>query len=236
MNLSDFHFREVGVVIFADESTLHDYSNIHHQFLVSRGVIPNDWAPQEFMISPSFSQVAYKNGVQLTISDEVLDISHSQDLQSGERYESADIALKYLASMKPITYDGLFMKWTVIAVCDDPGKWIREHFFRPGIVSSDWDDFLARPSISFVVDQLTIALNFAAIPLRPDAESDQNAVRVGCIIRHNDISKKDELIGRLSSWQDFEEIMLSNLKALMGVEQDDSTAWCPSTPRYRSRL
>ena len=221
MKPSDFYLRNVTVVIISDESHEHDYSNIHHQFLVSRGVIPSVWEPHEPVISPPFSQVEYKNGVQLAISGEVLRISHTQESHFDKRYEAFDIAVKYLASMKPTVYDRAVMNWRVVAKCDDSRKWITEHFFRPEIISSDWENFSAKPSIRFVVDGIAISLNFTAVLLRPDDETEQDAVRIDCIIHHKNISERDELIKKLSSWQEYENIMLSNLKSFMGVEQND---------------
>ena len=221
MNTSDFSLRDITVIILSDESHEHDYSNIHHQFLVSKGVIPVDWDPEEFVISPSLSRIEYANGVHLLISDETLQISQTQELKFGEKYILPDIAVRYLTSMEPVAYTGCAMNWTILAPCDDSRKWIKEHFFRSKIISPSWENFSARTSIRFEMNSMELILDFAAIRLTPDDEAERDAVRIVCNVIHQDVSERDELKEIISNWPEYEGVMLTTLKSLMEVEQDD---------------
>lgn len=221
MNTSDFSLSDIAVIILSDESQEHDYSNIHHQFLVSKGVIPVDWAPEEFVISPSLSRIEYKNGVQLMISDETLQISQTQELQFGEKYILPDIAVRYLTSMEPVAFTRCVMNWMMFAPCDDSRKWIKEHFFRPEIISPSWENFSARTAIRFELDGMELILEFTAVRLTPDDEAEKDAVRILCNVIHPDVSERNELIEKISNWQEYEDVLLATLRSVMEVEQND---------------
>jgi hypothetical protein len=160
--------------------------------------------------------------VQLAVNREVLQISHTRESQFDKNYETYDIAVKYLASMEPIKYNGFGMNWTVVALChEDSANWIQKHFFRSGIISLDWQSFQARPQIGFVVDGVELGLIFTATQAIAREETTPEAVRIDCVVSHDSLSQKDELIREMSNWQGYEEIVLFHLKSLMGIEQDD---------------
>lgn len=221
MNISDFSLNDITFIIQADESQEHDYSNIHHQFLVSKGVIPVDWEQEEFVISPTFSRIEYKNGVHLLISGETLQFSQTQELQLGGRYILPDIGVRYLTSMEPVAYTGCAMHWALIAPCDDSRKWIKEHFYRPELLSPDWLNFSAKTAIRFETQNTDVVFDFTPRRVTPENEAEGDAVRIVCTVIHDDISGKDELIEKLSSWHEYEELLFATLKSLMELEQDD---------------
>ena len=132
MKKTDFKLLELSIIVRAGESEEHDYTNVHHGFLVSRGVIPNDWEREDFVITPSFARVEYKNGVSLVVTGDTLHISQRKELEFGDKGKPPGLAVSYLAAVSPIPFDGIRIHWAIEAPCDDPSGWIQKRFIRNG--------------------------------------------------------------------------------------------------------
>ena len=209
---------ELSVIVHADESQEHDYTNIHHGYLVSRGVIPNDWDQEDFMIAPPFSRVTYSNGVTLMISGDTFFVTQDQGLEFMERGKPQGLAISYLNAFAPIRFDGIDIRWGIKVSRSDPYGWIKDRLLRPGIIDKGMEDSPSALVLTYREDDFDLTFNFVPERKSDDGEEPVSALRIRCTVGKRGIAERDELIAVLSEWQQPEKVMLSNLEELLGVE------------------
>ena len=218
MSITNPQLLELSVIVHAGESQEHDYTNIHHGFLVSRGVIPNDWDHEEFMIAPPFSRVTYTNGITLMISGDTLLVTQDQGLEFMEKGKPPGLAISYLTAFAPIAFDGIDIRWGIKVSHSDPFGWIKDRLLRSGVIDEGLENSPSTIVLMYRKDNFDLTFNFVPYRKSDDDEEPDSSLRIRCTVGKRGIAERDELIAVLSEWQQPEKVMLSNLEELLGVE------------------
>ena len=218
MSITNPQLLELSVIVHAGESQEHDYTNIHHGFLVSRGVIPNDWDQEEFLIAPPFSRVTYTNGVTLMISDDRFLVNQDQGLEFMERGKPPGLTINYLTAVAPIRFDGIDIRWRIKVSCNDPYGLIRNRILRPGIIDEGLENTPSDLVLTYKKDDLDLTFNFVPKRKSDGGEESESTLRIRCTVGKRGVAERDDLIAMLSEWSRLEGAMLSNLEKLLEVE------------------
>ena len=136
MKKSDLELVNVSARVSTSDSAEHDFFNVHHGFLVSRGVIPNHWNVEDFDLFLPFSTIEYENGVRLSGDPDSFQVTQMNDLKIGENCEPPGLVIKYLTSVVPDTFRMAGIDWTFLVPREDAHTWLTEHFLHPEVVFS----------------------------------------------------------------------------------------------------
>lgn len=205
------------------ESREHDFFSLHPKLMVQNGIVPNDWKwdQDELVVQTDSLLVEYQNGVRFFGNSDILDVAQTQDLKFGEEYAPPDLVIKYVASMAQDVFKQAGMEWTILVPHDDPFGWITNRFFRPEVVSEEWEQVQFIPMMRFVVDDKIAGYNFFVqeITKEEDQEGDeQEMLLVICRLGFSQVDDDAELSRWILNWRTHEKSILSNLMFLMGVE------------------
>lgn len=220
LNIGDFKWRESAVYVFSGPDLDLDTENMHHGFLVSRGVVPSDWEKNESELTPYYSEISYANGISLNMDNGLIRATHEGDLEFGKKCEPVELMIRYLHSVEKDTLGGTIMRWVLVAPHQNPGEWLGERLVRPEIVQNKWDEI--RPQITFHIDVRgrSMSFTFSAYSMEDDAGEAQEGVSIVCGIRQGALEDNEELIKWLSRWREHERFMLGILESLLGVQND----------------
>ena len=218
--IGDFELKEVGVIVFAGSDLNYDVENLHHGFLVARGVIPSDWEKVESELASFYSEISYGNGMSLDMDRKFIRANQDGDLEFGERNEPVEFMIRYLNSVEKNTLEGSMMRWVLVAPRNNPEEWIGKRVIHPRVIEGNWDAL--RSQISFHVDIQGLGLSFSlsAQNIESDTGEEQETVSIICGVRKEAFGDNDELIGWLSGWRKQEAFMLDTLESLLGVVND----------------
>ena len=220
LNQFDFQLIEFSTTIHTGDSQDHEFLNVHHGFLSSRGVIPNEWNLENSRIHPSFSEIHYEHGIRLTGDKDILHVSQTQDLKIGEEPAPPKLAVKYLASITPGIFKMVRVEWEILVPQKDPTNWITQTFFRPQVISDKWDNVRTVPIIGFFLDDLEIIITFSTNHVLVDGEKNDDILNVSCRIEPRPFSNDGEIIGWLSEWAEHEELVMSHILPIMNSEDE----------------
>lgn len=219
-DFQDFELRESGVAIFSSSDQNLEIENLHHGFLVARGVVPSDWERTESELTTFFSEISYSNGVSLEMDRRFVRATQTGNIVLGGRNESVEFMIRYLDSVEKNTFEDSMMRWELVALHDNPDEWIGGQVLHPNITKSTWDAL--RSSITFHIETEGLDLIFvlSAQHVEQDTGEDRKAVNIMCGVRRRDFEDNGELKEWLSDWREQEVFTLDVMKSLLGVGND----------------
>ena len=220
MNRADLRLVERTAVVSVGESLQHDVANVHHGYLSSRGVIPPDWKPTESYLTPSFATIEYGDGFRLLGDEDMFRVSQTENLKIGEENIPIGLAVKYVASISPDVFRNAGVESTILIPFESPHGWIADRFFRREVISGNWNLVRTIPSFRIEVEELQLSLTFFGGGRSPGGEGEDSVIRVVSRVGHEPFSNDGELIGWLSEWPKHEQVALSILISLIGLEND----------------
>lgn len=221
--LSEFSIRFSAVDPNTQEHSEHDFFSLHPKLMVQNGIVPNDWKwdKDELIVQTDSLLMEYQNGVRFFGNSVILDVAQTQNLKFGEEYAPPDLVIRYVASMAQDVFIQAGMEWTILVPHDDPFGWITNQFFRPEIVSEEWEQVQFIPMMRFVVNDEIAGYSFFVqeIAKEEDQEGDeQEMLAVVCRLGFSQVDNDAELSRWILNWRTHEKSILSILMFLMGVE------------------
>ena len=220
MKLSDLELTRVEFTIRTLGEKQHDFTNVHHGYLSSRGIIPKDWEIGSVSTTPSFFAIEYENGVRLFGNEMMFQVSQEDDVEVGETSASLDLIVKYLlATVSPDVFQTARAEIELDLPKEDSRNWLTEHFIHPEVTPSSWNDVEFVIMAGFVVDELSIRLR--CMSDRQTANQDEDdMIRVSIFLLPDNFSNDKELIQWWSNWTVHENAILKNVALLLGLEDD----------------
>lgn len=220
MKITDLELTRVEFTIRTHSEKQHDFTNVHHGYLSSRGIIPSDWEVGSVSTTPSFFAIEYENGVRLSGNERVFQASQEGNVEVGENSAALDLIVKYLlATVSPDVFQEARAEVELNLPRKDARSWLTEHFIHLEVIPSNWDDVEFVLMAGFVVDELSIRLR--CMSDRQTANQDEDdMIRVSVFLLSDDFSNDSELIQWWSNWTIHENIILKNVARLLGLEDD----------------
>lgn len=224
LSVGDFGFRRSAVFVHSGPDRDHDIDNIHHGFLVSRGVVPSDWEKARSEATPYYSEILYENGMTLSADEDYIRVMQSGGLEFGKKYESVELVTRYLVSFEQDKLGNVVMRWDLDATHDSPGEWIGETLVHPRVIEGGWDDLTTH--LTFHIDfqensdvtASSMFFTFSTSDVEDDSGEKQGQVNITCGVRRGGVGDNDELIRWLSGWREHERFILDALGSLLGVD------------------
>ena len=228
MRKSDFILSEYSIRLSVvdpnkQESSEHDFFSLHPKLMVLNGIVPNNWKWDEGELNMQADSlfIEYQNGVRFFGNSVILDVAQTQDLTIGEEYAPPDLVIRYVASMAQEVFIQAGMEWTILVPHDDPFGWITDRFFRPEVISEEWDQVQMIPMMRFVVDDEIASYSFFVQEITKEEEQEgdeQDMLAVVCRLGYSQLDNAAELSRWVLNWRTHEKSIFSILMFLMGVE------------------
>ncbi len=203
-------------VVHAIEPGRHSPYNLHHGFLVSRGVVPNDWKVQETEIHMSSSRIVYDNGITLFMDGRTFQAHQDQGLELDKGNVTSGLVVKYLVSVSQDVFDGGSIHWTAHIPYENPHRWIASRFINSTIALDDWKNPRPNVAFQFEIDEMDLYLAISAVQVNDDDGTDRGFITVGCSMNKAPFTDCNDLVGWLSEWRSHERMSRQTLASLMG--------------------
>lgn len=221
LGIEDFELWESAVFVHSGSGRNHDVENLHHGFLVSRGVVPSDWEKiKSDLATTYFSEISYGNGISLYMDERFLRVSQGGGLGFGEKHESVEFMIRYLDFVEKETLGGAILRWVLVAPHDDPVEWIGNRIVHPRIMEGDWNNLGPELTFNIDVQGRGMSLTFSTRSVEDESEEEQESISIVCSIRQDALGDNDELIKWLSGWREHEVFMRDFLGSLLGANND----------------
>ena len=220
MEFENLNLLRLSVTVNTEAPPGFDYYDLHHGFLVSRGIIPHEWTTENPRITPAFSELTYDNNVSLFMDDDTFQVSQTQDLEFGGKFEPPAIMTKVLLAADRIELNEVYISWSISIPCKGSRSWLLDRFLCSEVVLDEWSDPEGSIRLKVGVDDLVVFIGLSSDQSANEDGEQIDAVDAFCTVQHDPFEGIDELIGWLSEWRKHESIMLGVLKSLLGVNHD----------------
>lgn len=128
-NETPYRLHSVSVVVTAE---FHNPSVLNRDFLVSKGIVPEDWEVAEALSTPAVSVLSYGNGIQWIVDQSKLTVTENCEFSFQEEYRVHPMVTRYLAALPSVPYRSLGLNFVVSMRRNNPGAWLRQRFLKPG--------------------------------------------------------------------------------------------------------
>lgn len=226
LRVEDFDLWESAVFVHSGPDRDHDIDNMHHGFLVSRGVVPPDWEKTESEATRYYSEISYENGMTMSVDRNFIRVIQAGDLEYGEKYESVELLTRYIISVEKDALGGPVLRWDLGAPHDNPGEWIIEYLVHPRIMEVGWDDLRSHMTFDIGIRAnsdvwaRSMFFTFSTFYTENDSGEEQGYVNVTCGIRQEALRDNNELVEWFSVWREHEKYVLDALGSFLGVDND----------------
>ena len=205
-----FRLCNVSVVVTAE---FHNPSILNPDFLVSRGIVPEDWTVAETLTTPPVSVVRYTNGMAWTVDQSRLTVTENCGPAFGDHYDSHDLVNAYLNKLPHVPYRVLGLNCRVPTLQSDPRRWLVERF------AVDWlrDD----PQVSGMRPAFALDAGDAVCNITFDeATSDAGPCVVAeCNMHHQGPLNADGLRAAIGRWQERQRFIVAALAKLLETQR-----------------
>ena len=208
-----YRLHSVSVVVTAE---FHNPSILNRDFLVSRGIVPEDWDVAEAFTTPPVSVVTYANGIQWTVEQSTLKVVEDCSSSFRDEYVVYKLVDAYLEILPHVPYKSLGLNCVVSHIQPNPERWITERFLKHG----GWHE--GDPKILSMVPNFTLDAGDAVCNLslsRGEVGAPQNkrssAVLVNCNVHHAGPLGTDDLRAAIAHWPEKQTIILAALNKLL---------------------
>ena len=221
-----FELRRIAVFVHSGLERNHAIDNIHHGYLVSRGVVPSNWEKPKSEMTSYFSEMSYENGMTLYADEDYIRVIQTGGIRLGEKYESVELMTRYLVSVEQDALGAAVISWGLRAEHDSPDEWIGDHLAHPRIMELGWGEVSHHVTLNN--DALenndvwgsSLFFTFLASAVENDSGATQEHINITCGIRQEFFEDNDELVKWLSGWREHEGFVLDTLASLLGVSND----------------
>ena len=203
---SSVRLHNVSVVVTAE---YHNPSILNPDFLVSSGIVPEDWTVAETLTTPSVSVVKYTNGIAWTVDQSRLTVTEDCGPAFRDQYKSHSLVTAYLKRLPHVSYRGLGLNCQVSTLQRDPKRWLVERF------AVDWlrDDPQVRGMRpAFALNAGDAECN---ITLAEDTRDDSPCVVAECNLHHPGPLDVGGLRAAIARWAERQQFIVSTLGRLL---------------------
>lgn len=200
--------RSVSVVVTAE---FHNPSILNPDFLVSRGIVPPDWAAAEVLTTPALSVVRYDNGVAWTVNPSQLTITQPAGPAFEENCEIHQLTQSYLAKLPHVPYRALGLNCDVVIPESEPARRLVDRF---GV---SW--LGAEATVLEMTPKFALDAGGAVCFIAFQEVGDKPAERVAsCNVHHPGPLDVDGLLGAIQGWPERQNFVVEALTTLWGQE------------------
>ena len=219
--MSDFELTKIELSVKTVEDKRHDFTNVHHGYLTSRGIVSDDWEVKGMKTTPSFFSIEYGNGIRLFGDEQTFRIAQVGDLRSGEESVALGLIVKYLASVSPDVFRAAWAEIEMEISQENSSEWVAKRFVCPGVISPSWNNVQTMLVFGFLVEGLLVHSTCTG-GRRAGSQNDDGRIYVSGHFGRDQFSSDSELIRWWSEWIKHEDVVLTNLASLMGIEDDNA--------------
>ena len=210
----------ISVVVTADN---HNPSILNPEFLVSHGIVPQDWEVLDSMTTPGFSVVNYKERPQMILDQGALRIIESCEGEFQDSYDVHNLATKYIDKVRMVPYRSLGLNCQICTQLEEPERWLTERFLSTEIRSQDLKDLELEPRFTFsaspTIPGAIINLYIKSGEVARSDEAWNDAVIVDCNVHHQGPLDAGRLITAIGQWAIHENSIRNALRVLFGGDQ-----------------
>ncbi len=200
----------VSVVVTAE---FHNPSILNPHFLVSHGIVPEDWTVTETLTTPPVSVVKYANGIAWTVDQSRLTVTENCGPVFGDSYRSHALVDAYLQRLPHVPYRALGLNCQVSMLASNPRRWLIARFAVEWLQHNRMIRGM-RPAFSLDADDAVCHISFV------DAARDGvPCVDAECNMHHEGPLDVDGLRAGIASWPKRQAFLVSILDTLLG-DQD----------------
>ena len=201
----------VSVVITAQS---HNPSILTKEFVVSRGIVPEDWTLREAVAIPPLSLLRYDNGIQWIVDQSRLNVIEDCKGEFQDNYLVHDMVDKYLGIVTHAPYRSLGLNWVVSIEQERPSSWLLEKFLRKNLWVPGGPDLIGmEPKFAFQVGDtvLNIALG---VP------QNSHTVLADCNVHHQGPLDATELRRAINLWRDHQSRIVQVLHMMLSGDAE----------------
>ena len=194
----------VSIVVTAQ---FHNPSILNPDFLVVKGIVPDDWQVNDTVTTPVMSSARYDNGINWTIDQSRLLVAEPAGPQFRDSYRIQQFVKAYLSTLPHIPYQGLGLNFHIVLPEPDPRRRLIERF------GANWigeEDLILEMTPSFRL-QTEDALCLVTISCTPQNDG---KIKLDCNVHHEHLSNSVEFCDAITKWpvrQRFVQSVLSKL-------------------------
>lgn len=218
-----FGLNSLSVVVTAE---YHNPSILTPNFLVSQGIVLQDWEVLETITTPAFSTVNYKDRPQWIVEQNKLIIVETCDSQFQDKYEVHDLATRYLDIVRLVPYRSLGLNWHVWTHLEDPGRWLTDRFLSSEVRSQDLknlQDLKMEPRFTFSANRVgadeIVKMSISSGQVAHTGQASIDAAIVECNVHHQGPLDAQHLISAIGRWAVHQESIIEVLNVLFGSGQ-----------------
>ena len=134
----------------------HNPSILNRDFLVSKGIVPDDWDVEESITTPPVSVVRYRNGIQLIVDQSRLNVSEVCTSSFQKEYRPHRLVDAYVDKLPHVPHRSLGLNCQVSMVQNKPKDWVTQRFLKTG----NW--LQGEPRVLAMVPKFTLDAGDAA--------------------------------------------------------------------------
>lgn len=200
--------RSVSVVVTAE---FHNPSILNPDFLVSREIVPPDWAAAEVLTTPALSVVRYENGVAWTVNPSQLTITQPAGPAFEENCEIHQLTQSYLAKLPHVPYRGLGLNCDVVIREPQPVRRLVDRF------GARW--LCAENVVQEMTPRFALDAGDAICYVAVQGASGASESIAACNVHHEGPMDADELCRAIGRWPARRNLVVDALTALWGQER-----------------
>ena len=212
---SDIPYRlhSVSVVVTAE---FHNPSILNRDFLVSRGVVPEDWEVAEAITTPPVSIVSYANGIRWTVEQSTLRVDENCNSPFRDTYAVYGLVDAYLEKLPHVPYRSLGLNYVASIRQANPQQWLTERFLR----RVPWRERGTRllymiPSFTVDAGDAVCNLSMSGSQVTYQDSEPMDSVLVNCNVHHAGPLDADGLRMAIENWPEKQSKVVTALDELL---------------------
>ena len=204
-----FSLHSVSVVVTAQ---FHNPSILNPDFLVSRQIVPKDWAVAETLTTPPVSVVKYENRVEWSVDQSRLTVAEKSGPAFEESYRVHQLVVAYLQKLPHVPYRSLGLNCQVSTPQSNPQRWLTERF------GASWlrdEPRVLRMTPKFSFDAGDAVCHVSVV----DAPKNGGRVVLDCNMHHQGPLDVDGMCAAIERWPERQTFIVAALAMLLGSQQ-----------------
>ncbi len=113
---------------------------LNPDFLARNGIVPNSWEPAEVLVLPPLASVKYKNGIQLTVEVEKVQVITSSPTEINWAEDLPRMAVSFMSTLPQVQYGSVGLNFAVIQPVADIQD-IQAELTNTLLKDGDWMEF-----------------------------------------------------------------------------------------------
>ena len=214
---SPFLLHVISVVVTAE---FHNPSILSHDFLVSEGIVPNDWKPSEAIATPPLSIVHYANGIHWMLDQSRLTINEEALTPFKEKYLVHEMAQRYLRKLPHTPYRSLGLNCVASVKIESPVSWLTDRFL-PSQIRLEVEPKVVglEPKFTLDADDVTVNIEFKAGQAKQVDGSQEDSVIIDCNVHHDGPLNVSDQCEAIERWSDRQSLIVMALEKLLKHRQ-----------------